>query len=48
MSIDTVGGFGNKRSVKKYMHILVDHFSKFAWITTTCRQCVRYFIKLID
>lgn len=24
ISIDTVGGFGNNRSAKKYMHILVD------------------------
>jgi len=48
MSVDTVGGFGKIRSTKKYMHILVDHFSRYAWILTTQGQCARDFINLID
>ena len=28
MSFDTVGGFSNNNSPKKFMHILIDHFSR--------------------
>ena len=48
MSIDIVGGFGGNRSPKKFMHILVDHFTRYAWISTTRRQCARDYIKLVD
>ena len=48
MSIDTVGGFSGNRSSKKFMHILVDHFTRYAWISTTRRQCARDYIKLIE
>lgn len=27
ISIDTIGGFGESRSTKKYLHLLVDHFT---------------------
>lgn len=48
LSIDSVGGFGGNRSPKKFMHILVDHFSRYAWISTSTGQCAQDFIKLID
>jgi len=35
ISIDTIGGFGGSRSIKKYLHILVDHFTRFAFILTS-------------
>lgn len=48
MSIDTVGGFSGNRSSKRYMHILVDHFSRRAFISTTTGQAAKDFIHLID
>lgn len=48
MSMDTIGGFGNNRSTKKYMHLLVDHFTRYAWILTSRGQTAEDFIKLID
>ena len=48
MSIDSVGGFAGNKSTKRFMHILVDHFSRHAWISTTRTQCSRDFIQLID
>ena len=48
MSIDTIGGFGGHRSTKKYMHLLVDHFSRYAWISTSTTQSADDFIKLIN
>jgi transposase InsO family protein len=48
MSLDTVGGFSGNRSTKRYMHILVDHFSRYAWISTSKGQCAKDFIKLIQ
>lgn len=35
MSIDTIGGFGGSRSTKKYLHLLVDHFTRCAYIVTS-------------
>lgn len=32
MSIDTIGGFGGQRSTKRYFHLLVDHFTRYAFI----------------
>lgn len=48
MSIDTAGGFGGRRSTKRYLHILVDHFTRFAFISTTAGQSASDFIRLID
>ena len=48
LSIDTIGGFNDGNSAKKYMHLLVDHFTRFAWITTSSKQTANEFIKLID
>jgi len=48
MSIDTVGGFGGSRSEKKYMHILIDHFTRYVWINTSSTQHYQNFINLIN
>lgn len=48
VSIDTIGGFGDSRSTKKYLHLLVDHFTRFAYILTSKTQNANDFIKLIS
>lgn len=48
MSIDTIGGFGGNRSTKKYLHLLVDHFTRFAYILCSKTQLAKDFIRLID
>lgn len=48
VSIDTIGGFGGSRSTKKYLHLLVDHFSRYATIVTSKTQNSNDFIKLIQ
>lgn len=35
MSIDTIGGFGGSRSTKTYLHLLVDHFTRYTYILTS-------------
>lgn len=47
MSIDTIGGFGSSRSTKKYLHLLVDHFTRYAFILTSKTQSANDFIKLV-
>lgn len=47
MSIDTIGGFGGQRSTKRYLHLLVDHFTRFAFILTSKTQNAADFIKLV-
>lgn len=47
MSIDTIGGFGGSRSTKKYMHLLVDHFTRYAYIVNSKTQNSNDFIKLV-
>lgn len=32
MSIDTIGGFGGSRSTKEYLHLLVDYYTRYAFI----------------
>jgi hypothetical protein len=48
MSLDTVGGFGGSHSPKKYLHILVDHFTRYAFILCSKGQSSREMISLID
>lgn len=48
VSIDTIGGFGGSRSTKKYLHLLVDHFTRFAYILTSKTQNANDFIKLTE
>lgn len=47
MSLDTVGGLGGNNSPKRYLHILVDHFTKYAWIVTSKNQTASEFINLV-
>lgn len=47
ISIDTIGGFGGSRSTKKYLHLLVDHFTRYASIFTSKSQSSSDFIKLV-
>jgi len=47
VSIDTIGGFGSSRSTKRYLHLLVDHFTRYAYIITSKTQSANDFIKLI-
>jgi hypothetical protein len=48
MSLDTVGGFGGRRSTKRYLHILVDHFTRFAYTLASANQNSKEFIRLIS
>jgi hypothetical protein len=48
MSLDTIGGAGGKRSTKKYMHLLVDHATRYAWILTSPSQCAEDFIRITE
>lgn len=47
MSIDTIGGFSGSRSTKRYLHLLVDHYTRYAFITTSKTQSANDFIKLV-
>lgn len=48
VSIDTIGGFGGQRSTKRYLHLLVDHFTRYAWILTSKNQSANDFVKLVE
>jgi hypothetical protein len=48
MSFDTIGGFGGRRSTKKYLHCLTDHFTRHAYILTSATQQAKDVIKLIQ
>lgn len=48
MSLDTVGGFAGNNSTKKYMHILVDHFSRYAFVTSSKTQKTPDFVFLLN
>lgn len=48
VSIDTIGGFGGSRSTKRYLHLLVDHFTRYAYIVTSKTQSAKDFIKLMN
>lgn len=47
MSMDTIGGFGSTRLTKKYLHLLVDHFTRYAYISTLKTQNATDFINLV-
>lgn len=47
MSIDTVGGFAGNNSTKKYLHLLVDHFTRYAYTLTSSTQKASDFIELL-
>lgn len=48
MSLDTVGGFADNRSTKKYLHLLADHFTRHAFTSTSKGQSSKDFIKLLQ
>lgn len=48
ISIDTVGGFNGYNSTKQYMHIAIDHFSRFTWTLASKTQSAKDFINLIN
>lgn len=47
VSIDNIEGFGETRSTKKYLHLLVDHFTRYAIIIPSKTQSASDFIKLV-
>ncbi|CAA9995080.1 unnamed protein product [Nesidiocoris tenuis] len=47
VSLDTIGGFAGNRSSKRYLHLLVDHFTRYAFISTSKNQTADDFVKLI-
>ena len=47
MSLDTIGGFKGNRSTKKYLHLIIDHFTRFAYISTSKTQVAKDFINLV-
>ncbi|KAK2578587.1 hypothetical protein KPH14_000921 [Odynerus spinipes] len=47
VSLDTIGGFGGNRSTKRYLHLLIDHFTRYAFILTSKNQTSEDFIKLL-
>lgn len=49
MSIDTIGGFSrNNNSPMKYLHVLIDHFTKYCWSIVSKTQKPNDFIELLD
>lgn len=48
MSLDTIGGFGGQRSTKRYLHLLEDHFTRYAYILCSKNQNASDFIRLIE
>ena len=47
MSLDTVGGFNDSRSNHRYLHLLIDNFTRYAYILTSQNQNTKTFVKLI-
>lgn len=47
MSLDTIGGFGNNSSPKRYLHLLVDHFSRYAFILCSKGQTAHEIVSLV-
>jgi len=47
ISLDTIGGFTGNRSTKKYLHLIIDHFTRYAFITTSKTQVANDFVKVL-
>lgn len=48
ISLDSIGGFKGNKSKKKYIHLIIDHFTRYAYISTSTTQSTKDFIKLIQ
>lgn len=48
MSLDTIGGFGNNNSTNRYLHLLVDHFSRHAYILCSKGQSAKDMITIVN
>ena len=47
MSLDTIGGFSDAHTKKKYLHIIIDHLTRYIFGHTSTSQKADDFIKLI-
>jgi hypothetical protein len=47
ISIDTVGGFSGYNSKKQYIHLAIDHFSRYLWVISSKTQSSKDFINLL-
>lgn len=47
VSLNTIGGFAGNRSTKRYLHLLIDHFTRHAFILTSKNQTSEDFIQLL-
>lgn len=47
VSLDTIGVFAGNRPYKRYLHLIVDHFSHYAFISTSKHQTSSDFINFI-
>lgn len=43
---NTIGSFKGNKGTKKYLHLIIDHFTRFAFISTLKTQVAKYLIKL--
>lgn len=48
MSLDTIGGFAGNHLSSKFLHLLVDHFSRYAYILCSKGQSAKEMILLVD
>ena len=48
ISMDTIGGFDGFKSPCKYLHVAIDHFTRFAWTQASRNQKARDFIQLLN
>ena len=48
MSLDTVGGLAGNNSPKRYFHLLVDHFTRYAYCITSKNQKASDFKKVLN
>lgn len=47
VSLDTVGVLSIPNSTIRYLHVLIDHFTRFVWVLPSKSQETRDFVKLI-
>lgn len=48
ISIDTVGGLTGRKVKKKYLHLAIDHCTRFVWYRASSTQTANDFKKLIE